>query len=254
MIGLREGRLALAEVRGQRARSHARLRSSGIRPRLRSIITRVESRSHPQPEVVVASSGEDPEQRFRALFERYYGQVNRFFRRKGMDAEDARDLAQDVFLHVYKGLAGLRQDAKFQSWLYTIAANVYKNELERLKAKKRAAVHVPLEPFDEESPGDRGTRPQAVHAVDPRPRPMEVLLEKEKLEQLRRALTELPQQMQRCVRLRVARDKPYQEIADALGISINTVKAHLRQARIALREKLTPYFAEVDVGLPEDER
>jgi RNA polymerase sigma-70 factor (ECF subfamily) len=170
-----------------------------------------------------------------------------------MDAEDARDLAQDVFLHVYKGLAGLRQDAQFQSWLYTISANVYKNELERLGAKKRAAVHVPLEPSENDSPRDRGTRPPTLGAVDPRPWPMEALLEKEKLDRLRRALTELPEQMQRCVRLRVAEDKPYQEIADALGISINTVKAHLRQARIALKEKLTPYFAEVDVGLSEDE-
>jgi len=167
-----------------------------------------------------------------------------------MDPEDARDLTQDVFLHVYKGMAGLRQQAQFQSWLYTIAGNVYKNELERLGAKKRAAIHVPLQ---EESPSDGETRPQAVNAVDPRPRPMEALLEKEKLERLREALTELPEQMQRCVRLRVAKDKPYQEIADLLGISINTVKAHLRQARIALREKLLPYFAEVDVGLQEDE-
>ncbi len=171
-----------------------------------------------------------------------------------MDAEDARDLAQEVFLNVYKGLAGLRQDAQFQSWLYTISANVYKNELERLGAKKRSAVHVPLEPCERDSSGDRGTRPQPLEALDPRPRPMEALLEKEKLERLRQALTELPEQMQRCVRLRVAGEKPYQEIADSLGISINTVKAHLRQARIALRAKLNPYFAEVDVGLAEDEK
>jgi RNA polymerase sigma-70 factor (ECF subfamily) len=229
-----------------------RLRSSDIRTHLGSIIWRVTSRSS-LPPAVGASSGDDPEQPFRVLFERYYGQVNRFFRRKGMDAEDARDLAQEVFLNVYKGLAGLRQDAHFQSWLYTISANVYKNALERLGAKKRAAVHVPLEVSENDSPGDRGTRSQTLSAVDPRPRPMEALLEKEKLERLRQALTELPEQMQRCVRLRVAEDLPYQVIADALGISINTVKAHLRQARMALREKLTPYFAEVDVGLPEDE-
>ena len=57
---------------------------------------------------------------------------------------------------------------------------------------------------------------------------MEALLEKEKLERLRRALTELPEQMQRCVRLRVAEDRSYQEIADSLGVSINTVKTHVR--------------------------
>jgi RNA polymerase sigma-70 factor (ECF subfamily) len=82
---------------------------------------------------------------------------------------------------------------------------------------------------------------------------MEALLEKEKLERLQSALTELPEQMQRCVRLRVAEDRSYQEIADSLGVSINTVKAHLRQARIALRERLAPYFAEVDVGLAKED-
>jgi RNA polymerase sigma-70 factor (ECF subfamily) len=206
--------------------------------------------SWPRRAAVGESSGDEAEQRFRSLFERYYGQVNRFFRRKGMDAEDARDLAQDVFLNVYKSLPGLRQDARFQSWLFAISANVYKNELERRGARKRASVKVPLEG---DSQGDGETPSPASRAVDLRPRPMEALLEKEKLERLRSALTELPEQMQRCVRLRVAEDRSYQEIADSLGVSINTVKAHLRQARIALRNRLAPYFAEVDVGLAEED-
>ena len=207
-------------------------------------------RTWPRREAVGESSADDLEERFRSLFERYYGQVNRFFRRKGMDAEDARDLAQDVFLNVYKNLPGLRQDAQFQSWLFAISANVYKNELERRGARKRASVKVPLEG---DSQGVGETPSPASRAVDLRPRPMEALLEKEKLERLKSALTELPEQMQRCVRLRVAEDRSYQEIADSLGVSINTVKAHLRQARIALRERLAPYFAEVDVGLAKED-
>jgi RNA polymerase sigma-70 factor (ECF subfamily) len=204
----------------------------------------------PRREAAGESSGDDLERRFRSLFERYYGQVFRFFRRKGMDPEDARDLAQDVFLNVYKSLPSLRQDGQFQSWLFTISANVFKNELERRGARKRASVQVPLEG---ESQGERDAPSPASRVVDLRPRPMEALLEKEKLERLRSAVTELPEQMQKCLRLRVAEDRSYQEIADALGVSINTVKAHLRQARIALKERLAPYFAEVDVGLARDD-
>jgi RNA polymerase sigma-70 factor (ECF subfamily) len=211
---------------------------------------RVTFGSWPRRAAVGESSSDEAEPHFRTLFERYYGQVYRFFRRKGMDAEDARDLAQEVFLNVYKGLPSLRQDAQFQSWLFTISANVYKNELERRRARKRASVQVPLEG---DSMDDGEALSPASRAVDPRPRPMEALLEKEKLERLRRALTELPEQMQRCVRLRVAEERSYQEIANSLGVSINTVKAHLRQARIALRERLAPYFAEVDVGLSEED-
>ena len=206
--------------------------------------------SWPRRAAVGESSGEDPDQRFRDLFERYYGQVNRFFRRKGMDPEAARDLAQDVFLNVYRNLPSLRQESQFQSWLFAISANVYKNELERRGALKRASVEVPLEG---DSRGDEEAPSPASRAVDPRPRPMEALLEKEKLERLQSALTELPEQMQRCLRLRVAEDRSYQEIADSLGVSINTVKAHLRQARIALKERLAPYFAEVDVGLAKED-
>jgi RNA polymerase sigma-70 factor (ECF subfamily) len=206
--------------------------------------------SWPRRAAVGETSGEDPEQRFRGLFERHYAQVNRFFRRKGMDAEEARDLAQDVFLNVYKNLESLRQETQFQGWLFAISANVYKNELERRGARKRASVLVPLEGDSQE---EEVAPSPASRAVDPRPRPMEALLEKEKLEQLQSALTELPEQMQRCVRLRVGEDRSYREIADSLGVSINTVKSHLRQARSALRERLAPYFADVDVGLAEED-
>jgi RNA polymerase sigma-70 factor (ECF subfamily) len=155
-----------------------------------------------------------------------------------------------VFLNVYKSLPSLRQQAQFQSWLFTISANVFKNELERRGARKRASVEVPLEG---DSQGEGEMPSPASRVVDLRPRPMEALLEKEKLERLRSAVTDLPEQMQKCLRLRVAEDRSYQEIADALGVSINTVKAHLRQARIALKERLAPYFAEVDVGLAKED-
>ena len=185
------------------------------------------------------------EENFRLLFERYYGQLYRFFRRKMMSPEDSRDLTQAVLISVHKGLKGLRDDSQFEAWLFKIAMNEYRNELERRHAKKRDVVPVSL---DSEA-GHADAQPFAalVQATAPGTDPMQTLLEKEKLEKLRAALEKLPEQMRRCVQLRVAQDLSYQEIASVMGISVNTVKAHLYQAQRALREKLRPYFSEVEI-------
>jgi RNA polymerase sigma-70 factor (ECF subfamily) len=188
--------------------------------------------------------GRNQEENFNLLFERYYGRIHRFFRRKGMSAEDSRDLTQETFISVYEGMKDLHQASRFESWLYKIALNTYRSEIEKRRSKKRDVRLVPLEE-EPGSPEDR-RRPSA-WAVDRGTNPMEAALEKEKLDRLREAIQQLPDQMRRCVQLRVVDDLPYQEIASVMGISINTVKAHLHQAQIALREKLAPYFGEVEI-------
>lgn len=122
--------------------------------------------------------------------------------------------------------------------------NVYRNEIERRQAKKRTASHVALE----EARGqltDLGL--EAAPFTDPQPNPMEALLEKEKLDKLREALQELPEQMRQCVQLRVMKGVSSQGIAAILCISLNTVKSHLHHAQKILREKLRQHFGEVDI-------
>ncbi|MCI0388684.1 MAG: sigma-70 family RNA polymerase sigma factor [Acidobacteria bacterium] len=188
--------------------------------------------------------GRDCEENFRLLFERYYGQIHRFFLRKGMTPEDSRELTQETFFSVYKGLRHLRQESQFESWLYKIALNTYRSEIEQRQAKKRDVRLVPLE--EEASPSEE-TRPTVVQAIDPGASPEKVTLEKEKLEKLHEAVRQLPEQMRRCTLLRVVNELSHQEIASIMGISVGTVKAHLHQARKVLREKLSPYFGEVEI-------
>ncbi|MBI4468760.1 MAG: sigma-70 family RNA polymerase sigma factor [Acidobacteria bacterium] len=76
--------------------------------------------------------------------------------------------------------------------------------------------------------------------------PADRVVEQEKIRVLREALAELPEQMRRCVQLRVTDDISYQEIGAILGINSNTVKVHLFQARKVLAEKLKWYFESVD--------
>jgi RNA polymerase sigma-70 factor (ECF subfamily) len=187
--------------------------------------------------------GRNVEANFRWLFDRHYAQILRFFRRKGFETETCRDLTQDTFVSVYKGLRDLRQEEQFESWLFAIAHNVWCSLIENRTAQKRSATVLSLE-----GEGESDDRlPIAARLADQRADPLTVALEKEKVEKLREALVHLPQQMRHCAQLRVVHDLSYAEIAAVMGISVNTVKAHLHQAQKALRTQLSSYFEEIIV-------
>ncbi len=117
------------------------------------------------------------EDNFRWLFERYYAQILRFFRRKGFSPEVCRDLTQETFVSVYRGIKELRQEEQFQSWLFAIAHNVWCSVLENRAAQKRTGTLLPLEAEDEAD--DRS--PLSARIADGRADPLTVTLEKEKL-------------------------------------------------------------------------
>jgi RNA polymerase sigma-70 factor (ECF subfamily) len=183
------------------------------------------------------------EDNFHWLFERHYAQILRFFRRKGLDREDCRDLTQETFVSVFKGVKDLRQEEQFESWLFAIAHNVWCRLIESRSAQKRSAKLLSLE-----GEGESGDRPSiAARVADRGADPLTVALEKEKLEKLREALQHLPKQMRRCAQLRVVHDLSYSEIAGLMSISVNTVKAHLHQAQQELRAQLSAYFEELNI-------
>ena len=84
--------------------------------------------------------GLNVENNFRLLFDRHYAQILRFFRRKGFDTDACRDLTQDTFVSVYRGIRDLRQEEQFESWLFAIAHNVWCSLIESRTAQKRSAT------------------------------------------------------------------------------------------------------------------
>lgn len=150
------------------------------------------------------------------LFQRYYRPVVFFFRRRGFSSEESRDLAQETFLRVSKRWDSFRGESAVETWLFQIASNLYKNTLRSQATQKRETQDVSLE-----------------HA-----------LSEEGARILRAAIADLPPQMRQAVCLRVEGDLKYREIADIMHISIETVKAHLHQARQHLRDKLAERFLE----------
>ena len=168
---------------------------------------------------------------FRCLYEKYFSQVRLFFLRKKISADDALELTQDVFFSVYQNLESLREIAGFEAWLFRIALNAFRNHLEKNKAAKRSAVLVELESESEEK---NLLETIAADVLTP----LETVLENEREQIFRAAMNDLPEQMRKVFYLKIVREMSNGEIALALGVSTNTVKAHIFQARQKLRERL----------------
>lgn len=172
---------------------------------------------------------------FRRLFDRYYRPVVHFFMRRGFSKDESRDLAQETFLRIHRGLNGYRGEASETTWLFRIARNVEANMLRDRGAQKRSA--------EEEVPLDGLNDASTVLPATDEPDPEERLLSEESRQKLRQAVQILPPQMRRCLVLRLE-DLKYREIADLQGISLQAVRSHLGQARQRLGGLLGNYFAE----------
>jgi RNA polymerase sigma factor (sigma-70 family) len=181
-------------------------------------------------------TGEDFADTFRLIYERLHAQVYRYFIRKGISDEESRELAQDVFMSVYRKVHELRDEHVFLGWLFTIARNRYFAYLEHRHAQKRGSA----------TTVEKNREGSLEYVVDRRPGVLDHMLDSEKLSRMREAMQDLPEQMRRCVLMRVLEEAPLEQIASNCGISVNTVKAHLHQARKALARRLKPYFGELE--------
>ncbi|HEX4964691.1 MAG TPA: sigma-70 family RNA polymerase sigma factor [Thermoanaerobaculia bacterium] len=182
-------------------------------------------------------AGAPPEDCFQRLFEIYYDLLRRFFSRRGFAPEDCQELTQDTFLGIYTGIGSFRGESGFETWMWKIANNTLRKRWRWLKAEKRAAEEVPLDEMEELIEG-----PQAGLAQETAPDPGQAALDRERSRLMREAIERLPDQMCKCLMLRVYRDLKYREIAVVLRLSVETVKAHLFAARKRLQQELGDYF------------
>jgi RNA polymerase sigma-70 factor (ECF subfamily) len=184
-------------------------------------------------------AGGDREEIFRQIFNIYYRKVHSFFAKRGFPADECQDLVQETFLKVHRGLPSFRCEARFETWLFQITANLYRNTLRSQSTQKREAQEVSLDEGSELEPEAGGVADSTGESGA-----LSSVLADERSRVLNHALAELPSQMRRCVELRVHQDLRYREIADLMQVSIDTVKAHLYQARQQLKSKLSGYFAD----------
>jgi RNA polymerase sigma-70 factor, ECF subfamily len=172
---------------------------------------------------------------FQRLFDLHWRRVFSYFSRKGFSQEESKDLTQETFFRVFKGLDGFRGDSSFEWWLKGIAESTYKNEIRKRRTEKRKGIEQSID-----APVTNGTRSQSPKETlaSPEPGSLEEVVDREQVKALRAALQELPPQMRQCCILRYLKGLKYQEIAEVMQISIETVKAHLFQGRKRLASML----------------
>jgi RNA polymerase sigma-70 factor (ECF subfamily) len=188
--------------------------------------------------------GSGYDDKFKEVFLRFYQPVLYYFRSYRFSEEEGHELTQETFLRVYKGWQRFRGESELGTWILQIARNIALNEIRSRATLKRDAQEVSL---DEDWVADEGGG--ASGCIRERRNcgnPLEEALAAERRRILRSAVDDLPGQMRRCVLLRIDRELKYREIAELLQISIDTVKAHLFQARQHLKDKLADYFTDFD--------
>lgn len=170
------------------------------------------------------------------LYDRYYRRLLAFFLKRSFSRDESRDLIQETFLRVYKGVGGYQGTAPFASWLLRVAKNVSSNEIRSRRTIKRDAPEVSLDSMEEASPGavDRQTRGERETGQEP----LDDLIAEEQRVVLQDAITRLTLKQRQCLRLQVEQGKSIQEISIVLSIAVGTVKATLFQARRKLEKIL----------------
>ena len=183
--------------------------------------------------LLLARLKERDEQAFNEIVRLYGDKVFSLVYRMIGNRAEADDIAQEVFITVFKTIDTFRGEAKFSTWLLRIAANQSKN---RIKYLARRATDP--EGLDGEGAGETADAPHAVPLSGRVDRP-DVLAEAAELDGLlQRGIAELDEEQRLLVILVDVEELSYQEIVEITGLPEGTIKSRLHRARMALKEWL----------------
>jgi RNA polymerase sigma-70 factor (ECF subfamily) len=180
---------------------------------------------------VLARSGSRPAQE--ELVSRYLPGVFDLLARCLDDRAGAADASQEVFLRVFREIRSYDAARRFRPWIYAIAWNLARDLIRRRAARRKETGRlVSLEALS----GDKGRIPEP---VDPRGRePLDVIEAREQAAIVRSALRRIDPGRRALLILREYEGLSYEEIAEALGSRVGTVKSGIHRARLELKEAL----------------
>jgi RNA polymerase sigma-70 factor, ECF subfamily len=172
---------------------------------------------------------------FGELVEQYQQRLVTIMHHLVGNREEAEDLAQEVFLRVYRTRKKYRPRAKFSTWLFTIANNLALNTL-------RSRQRKPAVPLDVRDSGPLGPRPAEQLVRDRQHQPGERMQQQELAEIVQRALGNLNERQRTAVVLNKFEDMNYAEIAEIMKLTTKAIKSLLSRARENLRQALKDYI------------
>ncbi|MBV6443854.1 MAG: sigma-70 family RNA polymerase sigma factor [Ignavibacteriales bacterium] len=169
---------------------------------------------------------------FEALVQRYKNPLFNFVFRFLGDRDATADVVQETFIKVYRNKDSYKTFAKFSTWIYTIAGNLAKTELQRRKRKNQVSIH------------SWGEDEETIELPDGGPLPDRLVDSGIKNKMIQEALLKLPEVYREMVILRDIQELSYEEIAEMMDISIGTVKSRINRGRAQLQELLRDIYKE----------
>ncbi|GAB4177378.1 MAG: sigma-70 family RNA polymerase sigma factor [Calditrichia bacterium] len=168
------------------------------------------------------------EKAYNELVEKYSGLIFSIVYKLIGNKADAEDLAQEIWLKIYKGLGSYNGEFALTTWIMKIASN-HTIDFLRKKKLKTTSIH------GEDSKDQNQRIPQFESKTFT---PEEDLLQTERIKMIEKAIDDLPEKYKQIIILRHREEKDYNEIAEIMNIPLGTVKARLFRAREILNQKL----------------
>jgi RNA polymerase sigma-70 factor, ECF subfamily len=182
--------------------------------------------------LLIARLKERDEQAFNEIVRVHGDKVFSLVYRMIGNRAEAEDLAQEVFITVFKTVDSFRGESKFSTWLLRIAANHCKNRIKYLSRRRNDPGG--LDGVSEAAMADMGRSPIQSHIDAP-----DVLLEAAELERLmQQAIWTLDEEHRLLIVLRDVEELSYEEIGEVSGLPEGTIKSRLHRARMSIKEFL----------------
>ena len=184
--------------------------------------------------VLVLRCQEDDYEAFDEIVARYKDGIYNYIWRMISNRDDVEDLAQEVFVRAFAAIKTFRRESNLHTWLYRIATNLCVDKYRRDGLERRLFA-----PPEREEPG--GGQPKDADLPDSTHDPQRVCERAELQAEVQKALSKLPEKLRAAILLYDLEGMPYEEIAEALGCPVGTVKSRLFNARMQLRNTLKAY-------------
>lgn len=185
--------------------------------------------SHDEEQALIARLRRRESEAFTELVRLYQHRVFGLLLRMVGQPDEAEELAQEVFVNVYRGLESYRGDASLRTWIFRIATNQAKNRLKYL-SRRRAGL--------QESLDDHADEAAFMPLGEPVPRPDRAAEGAEMERVVAAALASLDPEHREVLVLRDIEGLAYDELAQVLGLAEGTVKSRLFRARYALKQRI----------------